>query len=438
MIILSNYLQKLIIKLICNFINKKNKKLLLCSIQEFEKDNEIIKKLIFNISFVSKDWFLIVSNNIKTIGDVNCLFNISKEWSIFKKNNIESIRILDNQLLELLKLNKLIEEKSMENLKKIKIINSLSSPLFLSYISKLKFSNIKIQFLNLNDLNDEYLKMFDINNIKSIFFLRVDNCSNIINVFKNLKPFKSIPKHIEVVSLFNRFPYKQLFYDNEFNLNKTQSLKTFKSTNEDITIEELYYILSSSPNLKFLNIDLCLNKLDFYLNKQQQQQQFYPSLECNCNSIIYNDNEDEKTFLFYWELLKDQFQYHKNLNSLRINNKCSTENYNENLISDSSIPIIACLISNNKSIKTLKIINFNSLNLLKFILLNNDTIIHYSIRLLNTNSYPLNYFKNDINEINEIITSNNNLKISTFKIKIIQVNQNGITNKEVLYNITKN
>ncbi|KAM9977481.1 hypothetical protein ACTFIR_011348 [Dictyostelium discoideum] len=116
------YLQKYLIKIICNHINKKNQKNKLCCIENIKKDFKVKEtNFILTLALVCKSWFKTLSNNLIVSKDFYGLtFNEKEsELSILKKDNISILKLNqyenDDQFQFRLK-NKINQLKNLEKI----------------------------------------------------------------------------------------------------------------------------------------------------------------------------------------------------------------------------------------------------------------------------------------------------------------------------------
>ncbi|KAM9967023.1 hypothetical protein ACTFIR_007260 [Dictyostelium discoideum] len=179
-------------------------------------------------------------------------------------------------------------------------------------------------------------------------------------------------------------PFKEVYLINPLVFN---SIKGYSNSNIPISIEQLYYLLKSSPNINCLFIDICFDNLIYLIlnynnndndnNKtkkeeegQQQQQQYFPCRFCKNK---YNNNDS----IEQWNFIYNEIRNHKKLKIFSISNGCSYDpndligQFQETEFPTQFIEIIGSMILNNTSIETLFFDFFHTTQLLEFIYLNN-------------------------------------------------------------------
>ncbi|KAK5575068.1 hypothetical protein RB653_010323 [Dictyostelium firmibasis] len=191
------YIQKIIIKILCKFINENNKVLDVLGANNY-RDKEIkIKKLILKLALVSHSWFNTLSNNL----DVSVDFNYgNSQYSILKIENVKSLKLHfdhnknsfyrrnvegENEKVEILiPLNTVIQQ--LEKLK--------SSPLF-------SFENLIIRNINITHPNSI------INLLNS---MQINNNSNNYNKNNNYTETKLENKRILEFFVHKNFTIKEV------------------------------------------------------------------------------------------------------------------------------------------------------------------------------------------------------------------------------------
>ncbi|KAM9971584.1 hypothetical protein ACTFIW_011566 [Dictyostelium discoideum] len=243
-IILPLYIQKIIIKILCKFINNNNKVLDTLGFKNYRDSETEIKQLMINLSLVSRCWFNTFSNNL----NVSIDFNYSdSEYSIIKKENLKTLKLhydhdkhhfynkhinkKDNknyevqipisEVLEKLKILKSSSNSSFQNLIIRNIGNSIESvPKLLNHIQTYattttttinNFNEQKISLLEYKIGQDlvsieQTLKELETFNVKKIFCISSSGSFKILEEFfkiyaRNLKQFlflkfDNIPNYI--------------------------------------------------------------------------------------------------------------------------------------------------------------------------------------------------------------------------------------------------
>ncbi|EAL71389.1 hypothetical protein DDB_G0272474 [Dictyostelium discoideum AX4] len=232
-IILPLYIQKIIIKILCKFINNNNKVLDTLGFKNYRDSEKAIKKLMINLALVSHSWFNTFSNNLNVSIDFNYG---NSEYSIIKKENVKTLKLhydhdkhhfynkninkKDNkkyeveipigEVLEKLKILKSSSNSSFQNLIIRNIGNSIESiPKLLNpiqtfgttttinnnfneqqIIEKISLLEYKID----QDLAIETLKELETFNVKKLFCITTSGSFKILEDFfkiyaRNLKQF---------------------------------------------------------------------------------------------------------------------------------------------------------------------------------------------------------------------------------------------------------
>ncbi|EGC34283.1 hypothetical protein DICPUDRAFT_153493 [Dictyostelium purpureum] len=333
------YLQKYILNLLCTHIHYYSKSIdpLTVGYTYRDKENEI-KSYMINVGLVSKLFFKIISGTHVCI-DLNHLnldsFNKYKIKKINNNNN-NSSKIIKIENIEVLKLHydqtmksfyrktfkhgrvldisipiETINEqiKQMKSLKKIvlrnvntikhtlKFLDELVIPPELNIeqikvlefrisqkttkaiVENLYFKVKKLHTIVLEEYEEEEL-LFQIfkywfHSIKQFF--KISDCS-----FPIIKFSGNILSGEEIIE--NRNPSG---IERGNSINYLQNIVYYHFQDSGISLKELYCILKASPNLQFLSIQICLERLDYLFSGQIDRDR----LKCKCRSIFYDNDQ---------------------------------------------------------------------------------------------------------------------------------------------------
>ncbi|KAN0042150.1 hypothetical protein ACTFIV_004709 [Dictyostelium citrinum] len=411
------YLQKYLIKIICNHINKKNQKNKLYCLENIKKDFKVKEtNFILTLSLVCKTWFNTVSNNLVVSKDFHGLtFNNEKEseFSILKKENITTLKLIqyenDDQFQSRL-INKINQLKNLERIvvcryfsqkelirtqqtfgldflnKVFKSSSSSSSALSPSTsVSMPPSEQINNQTINNSIIIDLHISLYcnvfgfpEIPYATNCQFkvnkLKIDSCCDeessfaIMDYIKYFNPNKlsivpspshhpSARQHGSGVDaqLDPHFKYKKL-------VDYTPGSKVF-SFLEKLSI--------SKVSLQ----DVLSIKEIYYILKSLPKLQSLSFQMCQ-NSMIYKFTENELSkqrplfswekpdFYFYFERVRDMVINHKHLSSLSIGtackNKCCKELKQQLSVASKFTETFSQMISSNNSLKSLSLLNFNN------------------------------------------------------------------------------
>ncbi|EGC40494.1 hypothetical protein DICPUDRAFT_74010 [Dictyostelium purpureum] len=371
-------------------INLNIQKLVEAKDQYFEKLNNYIKQFI----------------NLKKI-----YINYSYD-EIYSLHGQFRFQILFLSLLKRIQFRNIEFKEYTTDVEKIKTIdiNSYNNnddnieeiPKYQSFLSNcFKFGYYKImnhgdEFICTNSFSINFLKcgcaltFLDlINNfsIKKVHFLTTDS-SNLsfrnvfcyqfqdeLSIYDSQKTIPNIDNTIqnrkELVYLIEEF----LSTPNFKKFNTVISIKT-----QILTIENLYFILKLFPNLKYLNITICLYSLVYKLTCSHS----IDIKNCDCNDLSSIDHHDE-CFKLYWSSIERMIKSHTSLKHLTINHICPASNYRNNcchsnyqgeLEYNQGFNRIAETLIENKSIKTLETSFITSIQFLEPIL-KHSSILKY-------------------------------------------------------------
>ncbi|KAM9977788.1 hypothetical protein ACTFIR_011662 [Dictyostelium discoideum] len=328
------------------------------------------------------------------------------------------------------RLNKFLNLQVIKtNLKKILIHinysnNNSQNNQLISMIGKIDFPFIRIsnfEFdVSITSMTTSFILPINIKKIKSIGVLKNYSPSMIISNLRNLSF-----KEIYICNYNNKFPFKELSI-----MNKLSSVQYYDTHKTSIKIDDLYYILKSSPNLQLLSFYICIDDLIYQLSCPKHKPK---SCQCNNNnnsllttttstsstststSTTTTTTNNEFSFYYYWRMVCKLIKNHKKLKSLFIYSLCKNGencglNYlNKLKMSNHFVNQFGGMISKNKSIKKLNLDGFNSPDLLKRIITNNNTINSIQFQFPNngnnilSNNQKLEY----INIFDKLLNNNN-------------------------------
>ncbi|KAM9993381.1 hypothetical protein ACTFIZ_011350 [Dictyostelium cf. discoideum] len=466
-----NYIQKEIIKLICYQCNRVNKKL--CEFDLYEEEEikyKSINKTILSICLTSWFWFKTCSTYMNVIINFNKSIDIinnynnnyyfnniyynnminnnnnnnNNKYSMLKIENLTTL-VLESSIIKSMnfieRLNKFLNLQVIKtNLKKILIHinysnNNSQNNQLISMIGKIDFPFIRIsnfEFdVSITSMTTSFILPINIKKIKSIGVLKNYSPSMIISNLRNLSF-----KEIYICNYNNKFPFKELSI-----MNKLSSVQYYDTHKTSIKIDDLYYILKSSPNLQLLSFYICIDDLIYQLSCPKHKPK---SCQCNNNNSLSTTantstttsftststststttatttttttTNNEFSFYYYWRMVCKLIKNHKKLKSLFIYSLCKNGencglNYlNKLKMSNHFVNQFGGMISKNKSIKKLNLDGFNSPDLLKRIITNNNTINSIQFQFPNngnnilSNNQKLEY----INIFDKLLNSNNN------------------------------
>ncbi|EGC32400.1 hypothetical protein DICPUDRAFT_98893 [Dictyostelium purpureum] len=465
------YLQKYIIKLLINEINRKDKNHDYYKMIPCEKR---FKCKILSIAMVNWDWFKTVSNNLYCANDnfnyktkSNQSFSLMSNYQLYSHPSTEMSNKNNNKF-------SLIKE---ENIKVLRLTQVYCKEYCREINEKIKkFANLKKIILSstFTSADDWYLftEHIDLGNYK------IDINCDIHDIYEHDAPFLTPPCKLNV-SLLNiwsdfdeecelvaleyikyfrpkkllLFPTSniiqfskgyELFINNQLNNNRTNITSTtttttttnnngngnsnnnnilsFKELNyyEPITVEELYYLMKSSPNIKNLSFQICYDTLIYYLSEKRTK-------PCVCNTPISVHTGDDSTFYQHWQFIHSSILNHKHLTSLSITHRCPesyelNQFYTGNYQNEKTFPIqfienFGSMILFNKSLKSLKLSGIHVPSIFEYIIkgsitsnLNDYTDQHLSVsnktqgnkRILKFKSEFINTLKNEKEYIESI------------------------------------
>ncbi|KAN0048117.1 hypothetical protein ACTA71_002512 [Dictyostelium dimigraforme] len=455
---LSLFLEKHIISILAEEINKHNKTIPLFGTQSTEEENakkdEDFSRLVKSISLVNWHWFNSLSSrlvslvnfthsplpqttklfdylwnksNVSTTATSTTIItsNDNKKFKLIKNENIKYIRINVSEIpfpdISEDKMNQVIDfiNKQLaefKNLKKLIISNGVENEDII-FTNKLNFHYIRIGFLHLGIQLDgqenqepqhQHLTSPLSPNIKEVLDSEGSHLSweRLVTLLKPLKKIENMIIDYVDVQLYVQL-YKGLVGDDENGtklLENTSCLSFTKSLIIDNyqvqTVESLYYVLKLVPNIQELSFQICFDNLILQMDSSTANK------GCICSKI----DKCNENFMHYWKFISNCLENHKTIKVLQIGQHCTypIAYATEFKLTTKFIESFGQTIANNKSIKILKTSKLppNSLNFFEFLFKNNQSITRHSHYFLNmTNSTFPSYvddFKNLINQYNHI------------------------------------
>ncbi|KAM9989899.1 hypothetical protein ACTFIY_005941 [Dictyostelium cf. discoideum] len=206
--------------------------------------------------------------------------------------------------------------------------------------------NPRDKFPNIKDFKKLVLSNFQGNTIPQLI-IDYNNQNNFI-----VKKFKLLHSS-------NAFPFKQLIESS----NRLLSSNINEIFLDTTTIENVYYILSSCPNIVNFKFNLCFIDLYYTLNKSSKKNGFnYTNNNNNNNNnkensikyekCICKNSRKDKNFFDYVEFISKTLSTHKYLKKLQINHWCrESRNQYEEIPPINFNDILLSSILKNKSIK---------------------------------------------------------------------------------------
>ncbi|KAN0040224.1 hypothetical protein ACTA71_012114 [Dictyostelium dimigraforme] len=411
------YLQKYLIKTICNHINKKNKNNKLYCIGDIKKDFKVKEtNFILKLALVCKTWFNTLSNNLVVSKDFKGLTLDDKEegkFLILKKDNISILKLIKYENEEEFQFTLKNKIGQLKNLERIVVCRYFSQKELirtqqtfnLDFLNKVFKSSLPTSPSQLSsplpppsttlEENDTinrnitidlhislYCNVFGFPEIPyatncqfKVNKLKIDSCCDdessfaIMDYIKYFNPNKlSIvpsPSHhasrgpSSTSKNDPHFKYKKIVDytpgSNVFSFLEKLSISKL-SLQDVLSIKEIYYILKSLPNLQSLSFQMCQNSMIYKFTENELSKQ---------RPLFSWEKPD---FYFYFERVRDMVINHKHLSSLSIGtackNKCCKELKQHQLssLSETSkfIETFSQMISSNNSLKSLSLLNFNN------------------------------------------------------------------------------
>ncbi|KAM9976195.1 hypothetical protein ACTFIR_010036 [Dictyostelium discoideum] len=167
------YLQKYIIKILCSYINTKNKLVTMPNVELYRIDEGVIKRLMMNLALVSKEWFKTLSNNLTVSIDFNYKENNNNNNNYNNNNNIGDDRysIIKMENIKTLKLH--FDQRRNQIYEMIGGIEKLEIPIKTVH-KKLKKLNLSSTLTNTNtntnNNNNNNNKLFNRIIIRNLYF----------------------------------------------------------------------------------------------------------------------------------------------------------------------------------------------------------------------------------------------------------------------------
>ncbi|EGC31135.1 hypothetical protein DICPUDRAFT_82967 [Dictyostelium purpureum] len=190
------------------------------------------------------------------------------------------------------------------------------------------------------------------------------------------------------------------------------------------SIQDIYYSLNSSTNIKSFEISICFDQLVYFLSNNSERKSLWLK-SCHCNSLIHcerigDSNISQSIFNHYWSSICSLLTEKNQLKNLTISNsnKCC---YNRNLFSQSFLESFSLMVSNIQNLENLIIYNCIDPILSECILkynYNNPLNIIFEL-----NQSALQNYEKTIEQV-KLIISNNKNKINSFRLWAFQLFQN--------------
>ncbi|KAM9953442.1 hypothetical protein ACTFIR_008510 [Dictyostelium discoideum] len=348
----------------------------------FQINKKVIKNYSKSISLVCWEWFNVFSNNFNTVIDNpfdNCLNRYSNsKYSLIKSDNVEIMKLKGHHIgLDVLYLvckktrnTKLFLENDimllMDKCKQFKNLLKITTFQYSRTYNKLQPNYLKMLYckhFNLDAKNprNQFPNIKDFKKLVLSNFLG-NTIPQLIMDYNNQNNF--IVKKFKLLHSLNAFPFKQLIESN----NRLLSSNINKMLLDTTTIENVYYILSSCPNIVNFKFNLCFIDLYYTLNRSSKKNGFINSNNNTNNNTNNNNNENnnnikyekcicknsrkDKNFFNYLEFISRTLSTHKYLKKLQINHWCrGSRNQYEEIPPINFNDILLSSILKNKSIK---------------------------------------------------------------------------------------
>ncbi|EAL68966.1 hypothetical protein DDB_G0276929 [Dictyostelium discoideum AX4] len=344
--ILPVYLQKQIIKILCEFINEKNRVIEPITIDlDYRSHESIIKKLTMKLSLVCKLWFKTVSENLYVSVD----FNFSdSEYSINKRENMQILKLHfnhpSNYYYKMIRgVETPIENQEISDT--IKTMNQLESLIFRN-ININGSESHELNFLDLIDCNSisrpgglevleveihsdtDQLKLDHLKStVSKVFSLIINNCQSKEIIIDTLKHWNQSIHQFYVVSHSSSippFPWKSLSLSGYLS-----NIQYYEIYGIDLRLSTLSTLLKSSRNLKHFSFSICLDKFIYFLNKILNIDDINNIDSNNNNNNNHNKIKKNKRYDMVEKLIMKQ------INQVRRNKKSNNQGNKDEDDSDS-------------------------------------------------------------------------------------------------------